>query len=102
MEARPAGQNFSCNDAGIPGAGRFQCWQWVSPTSNTPPGGNVQWVHDCANSGLVTQWWYHYEGAPFTVDSQTRENGGNRIDVWATNAGSTEGHFWITGRCRSA
>ena len=100
-QAAPLEQNFQCNEAGQPGPGRFACWNWSSPTGEAGPGGTVNWVHTCGPNGIVVYWWYHYEGAPFQIDGHFFESGREIINVSATNAGSTPGSFWLTGRCRS-
>lgn len=102
-EAGPLAQEqFNCTAGGNPApGGQFQCWQLISPTSSTSPGGTVQLFLNCAPTGVPVRWSYHWEGAPFTIANHAIGPEGHRLEVTATNAGSNEGEFWLTGRCRT-
>jgi hypothetical protein len=98
-----AQESFNCNEGGNPApGGQFQCWQLISPASNAAAGGTVQLFLNCAPTGVPVRWSYHWEGAPFTIDNHAIGPEGHRLEVTATNAGSNDGEFWVTGRCRSA
>jgi hypothetical protein len=99
--AAPLGQNFTCTDAGIPSsAGLHTCWNWTTPAAEANPGGIITWNHDCGANFVVSQWWYHWEGASFSV-IHTFEHNGSFINVQGQNDGGGPGHFWVTGRCKS-
>jgi hypothetical protein len=103
VAAAPLQQDlFQCDLAGTPGVGVHQCSNWSTAASGANPGGSVTWTHHCGGGRIVINWDYHWDGAPFAIDSHVIGGGGENITVTATNGGVVPGHFWLTGRCRSA